>query len=95
MIDHSYLKNLINNPHLISDLGFEQISNILENALKLFENENLLLEFNLEDMGKTFYLIGDIHGNLETLLKIIEIIDVNKPDYVIFWVILLIEVLNS
>ncbi|MHA2008902.1 MAG: metallophosphoesterase [Promethearchaeota archaeon] len=84
MIDHTFLKNLINKPVSLSDLDFDQISNILESATKLFENENLLLEFNLEGKGKKIYVIGDIHGNLETLIKILEMIDSNNPDVVIF-----------
>ena len=84
MIEHTFLKELINNPILLSDLKFEDISEILHNAKDFFEKENLLLEFNLKDKDKEIYVIGDIHGNLDTLLKFIEIINENNPEVVIF-----------
>ena len=84
MIEHAFLKELINNPFLLSDLGIDDISKILQNAKDFFEKENLLLEFNLKDKDKEIYVIGDIHGNLDTLLKLIEIINENNPEVVIF-----------
>ena len=84
MIEHAFLKELINNPFLLSDLRFDDISKILQNAKDFFEKENLLLEFNLKDKDKEIYVIGDIHGNLDTLLKLIEIINKNNPEVVIF-----------
>ena len=30
------------------------------------------------------YVIGDIHGNLDTLMKLVEIIDNNDPQFVLF-----------
>jgi len=84
LIEHAFLKELINNPFLLSDLRFDDISKILQNAKDFFEKENLLLEFNLKDKDKEIYVIGDIHGNLDTLLKLIEIINKNNPEVVIF-----------
>jgi len=84
LIEHAFLKELINNPFLLSDLRFDDISKILQNAKDFFEKENLLLEFNLKDKDKEIYVIGDIHGNLDTLLKLIEIINKNNPEIVIF-----------
>ena len=84
MIEHAFLKELINNPFLLSDLRFDDISKILQNAKDFFEKENLQLEFNLKDKDKEIYVIGDIHGNLDTLLKLIEIINKNNPEVVIF-----------
>ncbi|MFX1530035.1 MAG: metallophosphoesterase [Promethearchaeota archaeon] len=84
MIKREILKELINNPFLVSDLGFDDISKILQNAKSIFEKENLLLEFNFKGIDKETYVIGDIHGNLDTLLKLNELIDENKPEIVIF-----------
>ncbi|MHA2390777.1 MAG: metallophosphoesterase [Promethearchaeota archaeon] len=83
-MDHVVLKNLINKPHLISNLGLGEISNILKEAKNIFEMENLLLEFNLKSPVKEIYVIGDIHGNLETLLELNRIIEENHPEIVIF-----------
>jgi len=84
LIEHAFLKELINKPFLLSDLRFDDISKILQNAKGIFEKENLLLEFNLKDKDKEIYIIGDIHGNLDTLLKLNEKINENKPEVVIF-----------
>jgi serine/threonine-protein phosphatase PP1 catalytic subunit len=84
LIEKIFLKDLLDNPYLLSDLRFEEISKILESVKRIFENENLLLEFNLKNSKRDIYVIGDIHGNLETLLGIYELIDKKHPDLVIF-----------
>ena len=84
MIEKAFLKELIDNPARLSDLGFEEVSKILENAKKGFENENLLLEFNLQNSEKKVFVIGDIHGNLESLLALYNAICTNNPELVIF-----------
>lgn len=84
MIEKSFLKDLIDHPNLISDLRFEEISKILESVKKIFENEYLLLEFNQKDSDEDIFVIGDIHGNLETLLEIFELIGLHHTDLVIF-----------
>lgn len=84
MVEWELLKELIKNPFLVSDLGFDDISKILQDVKGIFEKENLLLEFNLKDIDKEIYVIGDIHGNLDTLLKLNKIIEENKPEIVIF-----------
>jgi serine/threonine-protein phosphatase PP1 catalytic subunit len=83
MIDNSFLLKLIKKPEKISKLKFETISSILIEVKNIFEKENLLLEF---DVGATeeVYVIGDIHGNLESLLKLYEIITKKNPKLVIF-----------
>ncbi len=78
------MKELIDYPHRLSDLGFEEVSKILKSAKKDFENEYLLLEFNLRNPEKEIYVIGDIHGNLETLLELYDIIKAQNPEFVIF-----------
>ncbi len=78
----SFLQNLIKKPKIISKLEFKDISKILIEARNIFENENLLLEFNVEKSDE-IYVIGDIHGNLETLTRLIEIIDEKNPRFII------------
>ncbi len=84
MINYAFLKDMIKNPHLFSNLKFDDIIKILQNAKKIFENENILLEFNLKNKDEMIYVIGDIHGNFETLVKLIEIIEEKNPNMVIF-----------
>jgi diadenosine tetraphosphatase ApaH/serine/threonine PP2A family protein phosphatase len=84
LIEKTFLKGLISKPHLLSELEFGTISRILHTVKDLFEDENLLLDLNLKDKNKEIYVIGDIHGNLDTLLKIIKIIEDKHPEMVIF-----------
>ncbi|MFX1462158.1 MAG: metallophosphoesterase [Promethearchaeota archaeon] len=82
MIENSLLQDLIDKPQKISNLKFDTIAEVLEMAKIILKNENLLLEFNIyEDEA---YIIGDIHGNLETLLQLIKIINDNNPKLIIF-----------
>ncbi len=83
MIETSFLQGLIENPEKISNLDIENITEILLEAKNIFEDDTLLLEF---DMGGTeeVYVIGDIHGNLVSLLKLYEILIDKKPGKVIF-----------
>ncbi|NVM35224.1 MAG: metallophosphoesterase [Candidatus Lokiarchaeota archaeon] len=84
LTDNSFLNDIINNPHKISELEFDNISKIFKTAKNIFEEEFLLLEFNVKEDVEEVYVIGDIHGNLNTLMKLIEIINKNKPKLVIF-----------
>lgn len=84
MIERTFLKELVSQPRLLSKLGFANISRILHNAMNLFEEENLLLDLNLKIENKEIYVIGDIHGNLNTLLELIKVIENNDPQMVIF-----------
>ncbi len=84
MIDKPFLNNIIKEPYKISKLDFHYISQILRKAEEIFKEEKLLLEFNLDDSKSEVWVIGDIHGNLETLQRLIEIIDEKKPEFVIF-----------
>ena len=83
MIETSFLQGLIENPEKISNLDIENITEILLEAKNIIEDDTLLLEF---DMGGTeeVYVIGDIHGNLVSLLKLYEILIDKKPVKVIF-----------
>lgn len=84
MIEKSFLNELIKDPNKISELKFHYISLILDEAEEIFKEEKLLLEFNLDDSKSEIYVIGDIHGNLDTLLRLIEIIGKKNPEIVIF-----------
>ncbi len=84
MIENSFLYDLISKPQKISKLKFENISKIVRTVKNIFEEENLLLEFSVRKKVEKVYVIGDIHGNLETLMKLIEIINNNNPKLVIF-----------
>jgi serine/threonine-protein phosphatase PP1 catalytic subunit len=83
MNDELSIKNLLKTPEKISKLQLEDFSKILYEAKTLFEKENLLLEFKLEE-NEEAYIIGDIHGNLESLLKLYEIINKKNPKLVIY-----------
>ena len=84
LIENSFLYDLISKPQKISKLKFENISKIVRTVKNIFEEENLLLEFSVRKKVEEVYVIGDIHGNLETLMKLIEIINNNNPKLVIF-----------
>ncbi|MFX1325707.1 MAG: metallophosphoesterase [Promethearchaeota archaeon] len=84
MINHIFLRNLIKNPSLISNLGWGKICEILNEVKSIFETEDLLLEFNLKSPEEEIFVIGDIHGNLKTLLRLNEIIEERGSDLVIF-----------
>lgn len=83
MIDGTLLQNLIKKPEEISKLNLDDISQIMREARSLFENENLLLEFNIGE-NEEIYVLGDIHGNMQSLLKLMELINKNNPKLVIF-----------
>ncbi|MFW9781187.1 MAG: metallophosphoesterase [Candidatus Heimdallarchaeota archaeon] len=76
-------KNLIKDPQRISFLNFEEISNTLQVVKELIKDETVILEFNL-DTEDEIYVIGDIHGNLQSLRKMIELINKASPKGVIF-----------
>jgi len=84
MIDKPFLNNIIKEPYKISKLDFHYISQILREAEEIFKEEKLLLEFNIDDSESEVWVIGDIHGNLDTLQRLIDIIDEKKPKLVIF-----------
>ena len=84
MIEKSFLDNIIVNPTKISKLEFHTISQILHQAADILKKEKLLLEINVDDSGSEIFVIGDIHGNLESLKRLIEIIGQTNPKFVLF-----------
>jgi len=83
-MENSFLYDIISKPQKISKLKLDNILKIIRTVKNILEPENLLLEFNVKDEFEEVYVIGDIHGNLETLMKLIEIINKNDPKLVIF-----------
>ena len=84
MIGHTFLNSLLKEPQKLSNLDFEDISEIITEATNIYKNESLLLEFNLKNGSEDIYVIGDIHGNFDTLLKLVELIKETNPKLVIF-----------
>lgn len=84
LINNSFLNDLIKKPQRIAKLNFEGISKIFETVIDILKEENLFIEFSVNEQTDKVYVIGDIHGNLDTLLKLIEIINENNPNLVIF-----------
>jgi serine/threonine-protein phosphatase PP1 catalytic subunit len=82
-MDRTYLQQLIRNPERISKLNFDSVSNILSKSREIIEQETLLLEFNVEK-DEEIYVIGDIHGNFDSLLELYNLINQKEPKLVIF-----------
>ncbi|MGM0468511.1 MAG: metallophosphoesterase [Promethearchaeati archaeon] len=83
MIEESFLKKIIKSPEKVSRFKFDKVSEILKEAKEIFSNEKLLLELNAKN-DEEIFVIGDIHGNLDSLKKIYNIIKEKNPKYVIF-----------
>ena len=84
MIEQSLLNKIIENPYLIAKLNFNQLILVFREALKLFREENLILELRKEKPQDKVIVIGDLHGDLKSLIKLIEIIKLENPKNVIF-----------
>jgi predicted phosphodiesterase len=82
--ENSLLKEIITNPYIISELEFSNISQILHQASDILKEETLLLELNVEDVDSEVFVIGDIHGNMKSLQRLIEIIERTNPKFVVF-----------
>ena len=84
MIEQSLLNKIIKNPYLISKLNYNQLILVFREAVKLFRKENMILELKKEDPQDKVIVIGDLHGDLKSLIKLIEIIKLENPKNVIF-----------
>ena len=80
----SDLRGLIKNPESISALTFEEILPILLDVRTVLTRERLLIELEIDTPNEEIYVIGDIHGNLNTLTKLMEMVNINNPKHVIF-----------
>jgi len=84
LIEQSLLDKIIENPYLIAKLNINQLILVFREALKLFREENLILELRKEKPQDKVIVIGDLHGDLKSLIKLIEIIRKENPKHVIF-----------
>lgn len=84
MIEQSFLNKIIENPYIIAKLNFNQLSLVFREAVKLFREETLILELKKENPQDKVIVIGDLHGNLKSLMRLQEIIKLENPKYVIF-----------
>ncbi len=84
MIEKSFLIKIIENPYLIAKLNFNQLILVFREAVKLFREETMILELKKENPQDNILVIGDIHGDLKSLIRLLEIIRLENPKYVIF-----------
>jgi diadenosine tetraphosphatase ApaH/serine/threonine PP2A family protein phosphatase len=85
MIDKSYLKDLISNPSNIKELECDTIEHILKSAIGIFNKDHIIKEIYFEGSNDLYAIVvGDIHGNLTSLMQIITLIEKLAPKYVIF-----------
>ena len=84
MIEQSFLNRLIENPYLIAKLNFKKLILVFREAVTLFREENMILELKKEYPQDKVIVIGDLHGDLKSLIKLIEIIRKENPKYVVF-----------
>lgn len=84
MLENWFLKSLVRWPRRISRLKFDQISKILGMVKDIFETENRLIELKTKSTTEEVLIVGDIHGNLESLKELLKMIKKRMPKYVIF-----------
>ncbi|MBY9002794.1 MAG: metallophosphoesterase [Candidatus Lokiarchaeota archaeon] len=84
MVDKSWLMKLVQNPFLISSLKFEEIYQILFRVYDIFREENFIIEINSQNIEDFGYVIGDIHGNLQSLNYYTKLIQEKNPKFVVF-----------
>ena len=84
MIEQSFLNRLIENPYLIAKLNFKKLILVFREAVKLFREETLILELKKEHPQDKVMVIGDLHGDLKSLTKLMEIMKKENSKYVIF-----------
>jgi len=84
LIEQSFLNKIIKNPYTITKLNFNQLILVFRSALKLFREESIILELNKENPHEKVIVIGDLHGDIVSLMKFVEIIKLENPKYVIF-----------
>ncbi len=78
-IKPSDLRYFIKNPESISNLTFDEILPILQEAKNIILRESLLIELEIDRSDEEIYVIGDIHGNLNSLTKLMKVINKNNP----------------
>ena len=84
MIEQSLLNKIIKYPYEIAKLNFNQLILVFREAAKLFREETLILELKKENPQDKVIIIGDLHGNLKSLMRLLQIIKLENPKYIIF-----------
>ncbi|HUW90151.1 MAG TPA: metallophosphoesterase [Candidatus Nanopelagicaceae bacterium] len=84
MIEKSFLNKIIENPYIIAKLNFNELILVFREAVKLFKEETMILELKKENPQDKVFVIGDLHGDLKSLIRLLEIIRLENPKYVIF-----------
>ena len=84
MIEKSFLNSIIENPYLITKLNFSQLVSVFREAVELFKEETIILELKKENPHDKVIVIGDLHGDLKSLIKLVKIINLENPKYVLF-----------
>ena len=84
MIEQSFLNKIIKDPYKIAKLNFNQLILVFHEAFKLFREETLILELKKENPQEKVIVIGDLHGDLKSLMRLLEIINLENPKYIIF-----------
>ncbi|MBY9020102.1 MAG: metallophosphoesterase [Candidatus Lokiarchaeota archaeon] len=84
MIEKSFLNKIIENPYSIAELNYNQLILVFREAVKLFREETTILEFTKNYQQDKIIVIGDLHGDLKSLMRLVEIIRLENPKYVIF-----------
>ncbi len=83
-IENSFLQDLLKDSQNILELSFTEISSILTQIKHSLKKESLLLELNTTNPEDEVFVIGDLHGNLKSLLKLVDEINNKKPKLVVF-----------
>jgi len=84
LIEQSLLNKIIKYPYEIAKLNFNQLILVFREAAKLFREETLILELKKENPQDKVIIIGDLHGNLKSLMRLLQIIKLENPKYIIF-----------
>ena len=84
MIEKSFLNRIIEYPYKIATLNFNQLILVFSEAVKLFREESIILELKKENPQDKVIVIGDLHGDLKSLMRLLEIINLENPKYIIF-----------
>lgn len=78
------IKKILQSPFSVKEISFNDFIDIIEKSKIIFEKEPYVLKLNASSPQEKILIIGDIHGNLPSLVKIKEKIDKIKPEIVLF-----------
>lgn len=78
------IKKILQSPFSAKKISFNDFIDIIEKSKIIFEKEPYVLKLNASSPQEKILIIGDIHGNLPSLIKIKEKIDEIKPEMILF-----------